>query len=143
MSYEIAVDFKTCIYFFIILFYYSVWQIVRGSLTADIILMAEMIFAVYFMGYVQLYLLGNFDEAEKLGKGGWLKIVLSSLTYTVISYAWNWFSRNLTATVLFFAYMVLCYGCIFLAYKIKRDIDTAQLNRELQQFKKEKEDEVG
>lgn len=142
LSYEIAIDFKTCIYFFMILFYYFIWQIIQGSLTADIVLMAEMIAAAYVMGCIQVYLLGNFDEAEKLGKVEWFKIVLASLTYTVASYALTWFARNLIATVLFFVYMVLCYGCIFLTYKIKRDVDTAQLNRELEQFKKEKESDT-
>ena len=142
LSYEIAIDIKTCIYFFMILFYYFTWQIIRGSLTADIVLMVEMLAAAYVMGYIQMYLLGNFDEAEKLGKGEWLKIVLASLTYAVASYALNWFARNLIATVLFFLYMVFCYGCIFLTYKIKRDIDTTQLNRELEQFKKGKESDA-
>ena len=142
LSYEIAIDIKTCIYFFMILFYYFTWQIIRGSLTADIVLMVEMLASAYVMGYIQMYLLGNFDEAEKLGKGEWLKIVLGSLTYAVASYALTWFARNLIATVLFFLYMVLCYGCIFLTYKIKRDIDTTQLNRELEQFKKGKESDA-
>ncbi|MBO5113824.1 MAG: DUF3021 domain-containing protein [Lachnospiraceae bacterium] len=142
LSYEIAIDIKTCIYFFMILFYYFTWQIIRGSLTADIVLMVEMLAAAYVMGYIQMYLLGNFDEAEKLGKGEQLKIVLASLTYAVASYALAWFARNLIATVLFFLYMVLCYGCIFLSYKIKRDVDTAQLNRELEQFKKGKESDT-
>ena len=142
LSYEIAIDIKTCIYFFMILFYYFTWQIIRGSLTADIVLMVEMLAAAYVMGYIQMYLLGNFDEAEKLGKGEWLKIVLGSLTYAVASYALTWFARNLIATVLFFLYMVFCYGCIFLTYKIKRDIDTTQLNRELEQFKKGKESDT-
>lgn len=142
LSYEIAIDIKTCIYFFMILFYYFTWQIIRGSLTADIVLMVEMLAAAYVMGYIQMYLLGNFDEAEKLGKRELYKILLASLTYTVASYVLNWFSRNLIATVLFFVYMVLCYGCIFLSYKIKRDVDTAQLNRELEQFKKGKESDT-
>lgn len=142
LFYEIAIDFKTCIYFFMILFYYFAWQIIQGSLTADIVLMVEMLAAAYVMGYIQMYLLGNFDEAEKLGKRELYKILLASLTYTVASYVLNWFSRNLIATVLFFVYMVLCYGCIFLSYKIKRDVDTAQLNRELEQFKKEKESDT-
>lgn len=142
MSYEIAIDFKTCIYFFMILFYYFTWQIIQGSLTADIALMVEMIAAAYVMGYIQIYLLGNFDEAEKLGKVEWIKIVLASLIYTVASYALTWFARNPIATVLFFVYMVLCYGCIFLTYKIKRDVDTVQLNKELEQFKKGKESDA-
>lgn len=142
LSYEIAIDFKTCIYFFMILFYYFTWQIIQGSLTADIALMVEMIAAAYVMGYIQIYLLGNFDEAEKLGKVEWIKIVLASLIYTVASYALTWFARNPIATVLFFVYMVLCYGCIFLTYKIKRDVDTVQLNKELEQFKKGKESDA-
>ena len=59
LSYEIAIDIKTCIYFFMILFYYFTWQIIRGSLTADIVLMVEMLAAAYVMGYIQMYLLGR------------------------------------------------------------------------------------
>ncbi len=141
LYYEIGIEFKACLYYGVILFYYFFYRILQGSLDADIPVMIEMVLAAYFMGYLQLLLLSNFDEAERLGKSGIVKILLCSLTYTVISYLLRWFDRNLTATVLYFFYMLLCYGSVFLIYKLKRDIDTVHLNRELEQFKSRKDGE--
>lgn len=64
---EIGIEFKACLYFFCILFFYSVYRVVGGSLEASIIHMSEMILLTYAMGYVQVYLLSNFDEGEHLG----------------------------------------------------------------------------
>ena len=64
---EIGIEFKACLYFFAILFFYCMYRILTGSLDASIIHMAEMIFACYIIGYIQVYLLWNFDEAEALG----------------------------------------------------------------------------
>ena len=64
---EIGIEFKACLYFFAILFYYSVYRIAVGRWDADIIHMAEMIFSCYIICYIQVYLFGNFDEAEKPG----------------------------------------------------------------------------
>lgn len=139
LSREIGIEFKVCLYFCMILFFYFMYQIIQGSFNASILIMMEMVFTAYFIGYIQVYLLKNFDEAEKLGREEIGKILLGSLTYAVISYALSWFDRNPTATILYFLYMMICYLTVFLAYKIKRDIDTVQLNRELEQFKSGKE----
>lgn len=142
---EIGIEFKACLYFFVILFFYCMYRILQGEWDANILVMAEMIFTTYAMGYAQLIFMGNFDEAERLGLPGVFKSILGTSIYTGISYLFQWFDRNLTATVLFFLYILSAYLCAFLVYKIKREMDTKQLNEELEYFKNqevyEKQDE--
>ena len=133
---EIGIEFKACLYFFAILFFYSMYQIWQGSFFTSIILMAEMIFSTYIMGYIQVYLLGNFDEAEQLTWREILASVFCSIVYSGISFLGKWYDRNITITVLFFCYILFCYICVFFVYKVKRDVDTAVLNHELENFKK-------
>ena len=133
---EIGIEFKACLYFFAILFFYSMYRILQGSFFANIIVMAEMIFSTYIMGYIQVYLLGNFDEAEQLTWREILASVFCSIVYSGISFLGKWYDRNITVTVLFFCYILFCYICAFFIYKIKRDVDTAVLNHELENFKK-------
>ena len=136
LSFEIGIDFKTCIYSFIVLFFYSIYRIFQGSLLASIITMGEMIASAYIIGYIQVYLLKNFDEAEQLGIQECFAVFLCSTLYTVVSYILDWYDRNISATLLFFLYMIICYLSVFLAYKIKRDMETSALNRELEDFKR-------
>lgn len=138
LSVEIGIEFKACLYFFAVLFFYAMYQIIQGSLYASIILMAEMIFTTYIMGYVQVYLLGNFEEAEHFGIKEALSILFCTVIYTALSYLLNWYEKNLIATALFFFYVLLCYVSVFLIYRLKREIDTAELNRELEHFKNRK-----
>ena len=133
---EIGIEFKACLYFFAILFFYSMYRILQGSFFANIIVMAEMIFSTYIMGYIQVYLLGNFDEAEQLTWREILASVFCSAVYTGVSFFGKWYDRNITVTVLFFCYILFCYICVFFVYKVKRDVDTAVLNHELENFKK-------
>lgn len=133
---EIGIEFKACLYFFAILFFYSMYRILQGSFFANIIVMAEMIFSTYIMGYIQVYLLGNFDEAEQLTWREILASVFCSIVYSGISFLGKWYDRNITVTVLFFCYILFCYICVFFVYKVKRDVDTAVLNHELENFKK-------
>lgn len=136
LSFEIGIDFKTCIYFFVVLFFYCLYRIFQGNFWASILTMTEMIAAAYIIGYLQIYLLKNFDEAEELGKWELFAVFLCSALYTVVSYILNWYDRNISATLLFFFYMIVGYLSVFLAYKIKRDMETAALNRELENFKR-------
>lgn len=135
---EIGIEFKACLYFFAILFFYSMYQIWQGSFFVSIIVMTEMIFSTYIMGYIQVYLLGNFDEAERMGLKEILAGVFCSSLYTGVSFLGKWYDRSIAVGVLFFFYIMLCYVCAFLVYKIKRDVDTMLLNQELENFKKRK-----
>lgn len=141
LSNEIGIEFKACLYFFAILFFYSVYRLIQGSFYASIAVMAEMIFTTYFMGYIQVYLLGNFDESERFGAREGLAVLFCSAVYVGLSVLLRWFDRNIMVTVLYFFWMLLCYVCAFLVYKVKRDIDTAMLNRELAEFKRAKKRE--
>ena len=138
LSSEIGIEFKAGLYFFTILFFYCLYRIGQGSFQADIIIMAEMIFVAYVMGYIQVFLLGNFDEGESFGIREGLSSLLCSALYTATSFVLNWYDRSIMATMAFLLYMLFCYICMFLVYKIKRDIDTELLNQELEEFKKRK-----
>ena len=141
ISLEIGIEIKACLYFAIILFFYFAYQMIQGSLYASIIRMIEIVLTAYAMSYLQVYLLHNFDEAERIDVHVVIQTLLCSVLYTAVSFFFRWYDRNLTATVCYFLYMLLCYLCVFLIYKIKRDIDTALLNQELEAFKKRKEEE--
>lgn len=135
---EIGIEIKACLYFSIIVFYYFLYQILQGSLYASIVLMAEMVLSAYAMNYIQVYLLENFDEAEKFDIKVTALSFVCAVIYTAISYCLNWYDRSVIATAGFFLYMLLCYACVFLIYKIRRDIDTRELNQELEAFKQKK-----
>ena len=96
--------------------------------------MTELILACYIIGYIQVYLLWNFDEADKLGGKEILGIALCTAVYTAISWLFNWFDKNIIATVLFAAYILLVYFCVYLVYKYKRIIDDKKLNEDLKLF---------
>ncbi len=138
---EIGIEIKACLYFSIILFYYFLHRVVQGSYAAGIPVMIEMVLTSYAMSYLQVYLLQNFDEAERFGAGVAGRSVFCTALYTVIAYLFRWFDGNLTVTFCFFPYMLITYLCVFLIYKLKRDIDTAQLNRELERFKSRRDKE--
>lgn len=141
LSTEIAIEYKACLYFYAILFFYCLYCIAEGSFSANIIIMAEMIATAYIMGYIQVYLLRNFDEGEKLGIFECMAILLCAVLYSGISYLFHWFERNRAVTIGYFFYTVFLYVCMFWVNKIKRDIDTKQLNEELEEFKKKKNTE--
>lgn len=135
---EIRIDFKACLYFFCMVFFYSVYRIVKGSWEASIIHMAEMIAANYIMGYVQVYLMNNFDEADVFKVKEFLKTLLCSAVYAAVSLLCGWFDRSPIVTLSYLGYMVLCYICVFLSYKIKRDIDSKLLMEDLRKYKESK-----
>lgn len=132
---EIGIEFKACLYFFCILFFYSVYRVISGSVYAKIIHMSEMIILTYAMGYVQVRLLSNFDEGEEFKiKEIWYTLLCAGI-YTIASFGFCWFSRNITVTIYFFLYMIFAYICAFLVYKLKRNIDAKLLNEDLKAFK--------
>ncbi|MBR4083626.1 MAG: DUF3021 family protein [Lachnospiraceae bacterium] len=130
---EIGIEFKACLYFFCILFFYCVCRMVGGDWNASILHMTEMILLTYGMGYFQLFCLNNFDEGEKLGVREVFYILLCVGIYTLVAWACKWFDSSLL--LLFFAlYLCLVYVCAFLVYKVKRDLDSKALNEELKEF---------
>ncbi len=134
LAIEVGIEFKACLYFFCILFFYSVFQILNGSWQVGILHMAEMILTTYFMGYLQLFLFSNFDEGERFGVKEFLYSLICSLIYTGVAYLGNWYFNERVVYVLFFGFMELAYLCAFLVYKIKRENDTRMLNKDLRVF---------
>ena len=134
---EIGIEFKACLYFFAILFFYCVVRLIGGSYVADMLHMLEMILTCYVIGYIQVYLLWNFDEADTLGGKELLGMVICTVAYAVLSYLFRWFDRNILATVIFAAYLMLTYICVYFIYKSKRYIDDKRLNEDLRIFQSE------
>ena len=68
-----------------------------------------------------------------------IAMLVCTLIYIAVSYVLNWYDRKTGVTILFVFYMIFCYVCAFLLYKIKRDIDTKMLNKDLEDFKKNRD----
>ena len=134
---EIGIEFKACLYFFAILFFYCMYRIITGSMDASIIHMAEMIFACYIIGYIQVYLLWNFDEADTVGVREIAGVAICTLIYSLLSYFLGWFDGNIYVTLGLAAYLIVTYVCVILIYKTKRNIDDKKLNEDLALFKTE------
>lgn len=132
---EIGIEFKACLYFFALLFFYCTYRLCVGLTVADILDMAEMIFLAYIVGYIQVFLLWNFDEADDLGKKEWLGIIVCTSIYVAVSYVCGWFDKNIYVTIGFAGYVVFLYFCVFLVYKCRRKIDDKILNSDLELFK--------
>lgn len=131
---EIGIEFKACLYFFSILFFYSVYRLAVGSYEAEILHMAEMIGFTYIMGYVQVYLLDSFDESEHLKGKEVLYLILCSIGYAGMSLLCRWFDGRVGVSVGFAFYVMLLYVCAFLVYKTKRELDGKLLNDDLKAF---------
>jgi len=137
---EIGIEFKACLYFFGFLFYYCTYRLIIGSVVAEILHMAEMIFLTYIIGYVQVYLLWNFDEADSVGGRELLGVTLCTVLYTAAAYIFKWFDQNIWVTIGFAAYVILMYVCVILIYKCRRRIDDKILNSSLEIFKARNEE---
>ena len=138
---EIGIEFKACLYFFALLFFYCVYRLCMGFKVAEILHMAEMIFLTYIVGYIQVFLLWNFDESDELGKKEIVGISICTLIYTAVSYFGNWFDKNIYVTVGFAVYVIFLYVCVYFVYKCRRKIDDKILNYDLELFKTRSEKE--
>ena len=99
--------------------------------------MAEMIFACYIIGYIQVYLLWNFDEADRVGAKEIAGVIICTAVYSLLSYFLGWFDKNVYVTLGLAAYVLVTYICVILIYKTKRNIDDKKLNEDLALFKTE------
>ncbi|MBR5357326.1 MAG: DUF3021 family protein [Lachnospiraceae bacterium] len=131
---EIGIEFKSCLYFFAILFFYCMYKVINGSFEANIIHMAEMIFSCYIICYLQILVFWNFDEADKLGIKECVGMVICTLIYTLVSFVGNWFDRKIVPSLILAAYILVMYLCVFFIYKTKRRIDDKKLNEDLKLF---------
>lgn len=136
LSREIAIEYKACLYFSCIVFFEWAYLLYRKLDAIPMAFIWEIILTAYAIGYLQVYLLDNFDEAERFGIKEMARTLICAGIYTGMSLLFGWYGRNFAATVLFFGYICLCYGCVFLCNKIKRTIDTEKLNEMLEAYKK-------
>ena len=136
---EIAIEFKACLYFFAIMFFYCLYRLSCNKVDAMILHMAEIIFLTYVMGYVQTFLLKRFDEAYEWRIRSTLYMIICSFLYTVASYLCDWFDRSLFVSGLFFFYICFMYVCCFWLYRVRRRIDEKIMNRDLQALQERKE----
>ena len=97
-----------------------------------------MILTAYIMGFIQVFLLDNFDESENFTWKEALKVVCCSLIYVAVSYLGDWFDRNPIVTAIYLVFMFGCYGCVYWLYSVRRAICTKQMNKELENFKQQK-----
>ncbi len=134
---EIGIEFKACLYFFAILFFYCVYRITQDSLEAGIIHMAEMIVTCYIICYIQVYLFDNFDEAEITGAKEYTGIAVCTCLYGAVSYLCGWFEKSIAASLILAGYVLVTYICVILIYRTKRRIDDKKLNEELRIFQSE------
>ena len=131
---EIGIEFKSCLYFFAILFYYCMYRLVHHTYTADILHMTEMILLCYVIGYAQVYLFHNFDEAWRFGTAEILGFIVCTAVYTVASYLFGWLGHSIGWTIGFLVYILLLYICVIFIYDTKRKIDDKELNKNLELF---------
>ena len=131
---EIGIEFKACLYFFTQLFFYCVFRLCTGRTEAGILHMGEMIFACYIICYLQVYLFGNFDEADACGLKEIAGMLICTAVYTGLSFVCKWFEGSILLSLGFAAYVIFVYICTFLIYKIKRKIDDKKLNEDLKMF---------
>jgi len=117
--------------------FYCIYQLAGGVFYARILYLCEMYVSAYLMGYFQVYVLKNFDEAEKLGIREAVSILGCTAAYTAVSAVCGWFDGNLRVTGYFGGFLILCYLCVFIINKLKREIDTDKLNSMLVRFKQE------
>lgn len=137
LTMEIGIEFKSCLYFFGFLFFYCVHRLIFKENNAVILHMAEMILTCYAVAYLQVYAFGNCDEADKLGVREILGFIVCTIIYCLVSFFGNWFEKSIISTLIFAAYILFMYLCVFLIYRIKRKIDDKILNEDLKQFQKE------
>jgi len=136
LSTEIGIEYKACLYFFAILFFYSMYLVLQGIYAASLLHMLEMILVTYGMGYLQVLAMGNFDEAESLTGKEALCMLFCSMLYGAAGFLFGWFGRSVLMTIFFVLYCCLLYVCAYLVNKVKRDIDTEQLNVMLQEYQR-------
>lgn len=137
---EIGIEFKACLYFYAVLFYYCIYRVICGVWDASIVHMAEMILLTYCIGYLQVYVFWNFDEAEQMGIREMTGVSVCTGIYASVAGLCGWFDKNIWVILGFAAYIIFTYLCVFFIYKTRRSIDEKLLNDDLSLFKARNKD---
>ena len=139
LTVEVDIELKACLYFFCILFYYSMYRLAIGSDSALLLHMTQMILDVYVMGYAQYYLMNRFDQGENFGAREIVYMLVCVAVHVGCSVLFNWFGKNLWVTVGFAVYLLVVYVSVFLVYKVLRMRDGKALNEDLRAFQERKD----
>lgn len=131
---EIGIEFKSCLYFFADLVFYCTFRILTGRMDANILHMAELIFARYLLCYLQVFVFWNFDEAEELGGKEIIGMAICTVAYTCLGAACGWYEGSLWLNIGFGAYVLFTYVMMFFINRTKRRIDDKKLNNDLKLF---------
>lgn len=132
---EIAIDFRACVYFFCVVFFYSVAKLCEGQRSVEILALVEIILTNYVICYVQTYLFHDFDESERFDGNAVAGILLCTALYTMAGLLFDWFGGSEPVTALFAAFIAFTYVCVILCHIVRRKLDTRQLNRLLLEYK--------
>ncbi|MEE1075879.1 MAG: DUF3021 family protein [Acutalibacteraceae bacterium] len=132
---KIGVEIKCCVMFFMLLCFYAGYKLICGFHDANIFHMIEMVMLAYILGWIQMLIGSDFDEVDRLNIKDWFVVIGGSAIYSLVSFAFSWFERNIVVTLIFAVYMVIAYLGIFLIHTIKRAIDAKLLNNDLKKFK--------
>ncbi|MGT2666937.1 DUF3021 domain-containing protein [Streptococcus rifensis] len=139
LSKEIAIEYKTAIYCFCVYFFYAAYQLIQGRTTADILVLIQMVLVAYGIAQIQVFIFHNFDEADRLQGRKLLGLLVCSGLYALFAQWLNWFDQRWDVAFYFATFVALEYLTIFIANKIKRHIDSKQLNQLLKTYKQGKE----
>ncbi len=131
---KIGAEIKCCLIWLYLVCYYCVCRLICGFTEADIIHLLEMLFAAYFVQWVQVLLRSDFDEVDRLSVKEYVFIAVSSAVFAVLGMLPGWFDGKIGVTAGFFVFMICAYLCTFLVYKTKRAIDARLLNNNLKRF---------
>lgn len=134
LTIKIGVEFRCCLTFFLMVFFYGVHRLLTGSDQASIWHLAQMMGAAYLYGWVQALLHADFDEMDRPGLKEWAVILGGAAAYALAAWLGGWFGGSVPVTGLFFLYMTGCALSTLLILYLKRSIDSRLLGDDLKQF---------
>ena len=104
---EIKIDFRACVYFFCVVFFYCAAKACQGVFRVDIITLVQIVLTNYVICYLQTYLFSDFDESDRFGASEISGILTCAFCYTASSLLFGWFGGSEPVTALFALYMVI------------------------------------
>ena len=135
LSQEIAIKYKSGIYSLCHLLYCALYLISQQRDQIGLFQLAEIVLLAWFINHLLVYFLDNFDEADRIRGKWWFSAILCSSLYMIAAGLLKWLGRDKLATIGFGFFQLFCYIGVYINNKIKRQIDSKQLNKQLQDFK--------
>ena len=136
LSQEIAIKYKAGIYSLCHLLYFALYLLSQQKNQIGLLQLAEIVLLAWLVNHLQVYLGDNFDEADQISGKWWFSAIICSILYLLAATLLNWFEGDKLATLGFGFFQLFCYLGVYINNKIKRQIDSRQLNQQLQDFKK-------